>query len=158
MTVASQTSPPKGTRPQSYVVATEQPSGNKTGNEPVLFLNCSKNRPTDVQNSKQCVMTTLIGDTTIPLLIITTPLIEEGLVRDEQTNEVYLPLTSTVVLKRKQKMLYMPLDFKNNLTVDVLLDSEAYVNAIAQNELDTIKEKAPNNILKIDAPPNFEFK
>ena len=43
--------------------------------------------------------------------------------RDEQTDEVYLPLTSTVVLKRKEEMLYVPLDFANNLTVDALVDS-----------------------------------
>ena len=51
--------------------------------------------------------------------------------RDEQTNEVYLPLTSTVVLKRKQEMLYVLLDFKKNLTVDALMESRAFVNAIA---------------------------
>ena len=79
-------------------------------------------------------MTTLKGDTTTA-----TPLTEEGLVRDEQTNELYLPLTSTVVLKRKQEMLYVPLDFENNLTVDALVDSGAFVSAVAQDDLDTIK-------------------
>ena len=34
--VASQTSPSKGTQPQSYVVATEHPPGNQAGNEPSL--------------------------------------------------------------------------------------------------------------------------
>ena len=94
-TVASQTSPPKGTQPQNDVVATEQPPENQTGNEPVPFLNCS----TDIQNSEQPVMTTLTGDTIIPPLTTTTPLKEEGLVGDEQRNEVYLPITSTEVLK-----------------------------------------------------------
>ena len=37
---------------------------------------------------------------------------------NEQTNEVYLLLTSTVVLKRKQELLCVPLDFENTLTVD----------------------------------------
>ena len=68
----------------------------------------------------------------------TTPLIEQRLIRDEQTNEVYLPLTSTVVLKRKQEMLYVPLDFDINLTVYAMVDSKAYVSAICQNDLDTI--------------------
>ena len=77
--------------------------------------------------------------------------------RDQQTNEVYLPLTSTVVLKRKQETLYVPLDFEINLTLDALVDSGAFVNAIAQNDLDTIKEKTPNVILKIDDPPNFQI-
>ena len=79
------------------------------------------------------------------------------MVRDEQTNEVYLPLTSTVVLHRKQEMLYMPPEFENNLTVDVFVDSGTFVTAIAQDDLDTIKEKAPNNILKIDGLPNFQI-
>ena len=102
-------------------------------------------------------MTIPNGDTTSPPLTTATPLIEEGLVRDEKTNEIYLPLTSTVVLKRKQEMLYVPLDFENNLTVDALVDSGAFVSAIAQDDLETIKQKAPNNILKIDDPPNFQI-
>ena len=54
-------------------------------------------------------------------------------------------------------MLYMPLDFENNLTVDALVDSGAFVSAIAQDDSNTIKQKAPNTILKIDAPPNFQI-
>ena len=77
--------------------------------------------------------------------------------RDKQTNEVYLPLTSTVVLKRKQETLYVSLDFANTLTVDSLVHSRAYVSAVAQNDLDTIKHRASNIILKIDNPPNFQI-
>ena len=87
--------------------------------------------------------------------MITAPQIEEGLVRDEQTNEFHIRLTSTVVLKRKQEKLYLPLDFENNLKVDALVDSRAYFSATAQNDLDTIKEKAENSTLKIDDPLNF---
>ena len=154
--VASQTSPPKGTQPQNHVDTTEQSSGNQTGNEPVPFLDCPKISSTNTQNTEQHVVTTPNGHTTTPPLTTATPLIEEGLVRDEQTNEVYLPLTSTVVLKRKQEMLYVPLDFENNLTVDALVDLGAFVSAIAQDNLELIKQKAPNNILKIDDPPNFQ--
>ena len=136
---------------------TEQSSGNKTGNEPVSFLSCSKNYSTDIQSTEQHVATTLNGDTTTPPLTTATPLIEEGLVRDEHTNEVYVPLTSTVVLKRKQEMLYVPLDFQNNFTIDALVDSRAFVSAIAQDDMETIKQKAPNNFLKIDDPPNFQL-
>ena len=109
--VASQTSPPKGTQPQNHVDVTEQSSG-ETGNEPVAFLDCRKSSSTNTQKSEQQVVTTPNELTTTPLLTTATPLIEEGLMRDEQTNEVYLPLTSTVVLKRKQEMLYVPLDFE----------------------------------------------
>ena len=135
----------------------EQPSGNQTVNEPVSFLNCSKKSSTDHQKTEQHVVTTLNGDTTTPSLITATPPIEEGLVRDEQTNEVSLPLTSTVVPKQKQEKLYVPLEFENNLTVNALVDSGAFVSAIAQDDLDTIKQKAPNNILKLDEPPNYQI-
>ena len=140
------------------MATTEQPSGNQTGNEPVPFLDCSTNSSTDIQNTEQHAVTTLIEDTTNPLLTTATALIEEGLLRDERTNEVYLQLTSTVVLKRKREMLYVPLDFENNLTVDALVDSRASVTPITQGDLDTIKQKAPNNSLKIDDPPNFQKK
>ena len=116
--VASQTSPPKGTQPQNHVDTTEQSSGNQTGNEPVSFLSCSKDSSTDSQNAEQHITTTPNKEMITPPLTTATPLVEEGLVRDEQTNELYLPLTSTVVLKRKQEMLYVPLDFENNHTVD----------------------------------------
>ena len=135
----------------------EHPPGKQTGNEPVPFLNCFKNSSTDTQKPEQHVTITFNGDTTTPPLITATPLLGEGLVREEQTNEVYLPLPSTVVLKRKQEMLYVPLDFEKNLTVDALVDSGAFVSAIAQKEFDTIKEKAPNNFLKVDDLPNFQI-
>ena len=77
--------------------------------------------------------------------------------RDAQTNEVYLPVTSTVVLKRKQEMLYVTLDFNDKLTVDTLLDSRSYASAIAQKDLGTIKQKAPIKILKINDPPNSQM-
>ena len=137
--------------------STEQPSENQTRNEPVPFPDCSKNSSTNTQNTEQHVVTTLNGDTTTPPPTTATPLIEEGLVRDEQTNEVYLPLTSTAVLKRKQELVYVPLDFENNLTVDALVDTGAFVSAIAQDDLDTIKQKALNNILKFDDPPSFQI-
>ena len=155
--VASQTTPLKGTQPQKYVETTEQSSGNQTGKEPVLFLSCPKDSSTDNQNAEQHITTTPDKEMTTPPLTTATPLIEEGLVKDEQTNELYLPLTSTVVLKRKQEKLYVPLDFENNHTVDALVDSGAFVSAIAQDDLEMIKQKAPKNILKIDNPPNFQI-
>ena len=51
----------------------------------------------------------------------------------------------------------MPLEFGNNLTVDAVVDSGAFVSAVAQDDLETIKHKAPNNILKIDDLPNFQI-
>ena len=37
------------------------------------------------------------------------------------------------------------------------MDSGAFVSAIGQDDLDTIKQKAPKSLLKIDDPPNFHI-
>ena len=58
---------------------------------------------------------------------VTTSQIEEQLVRDDITKELYMPLSSTIVSKRKKEMLYVLLDFENGLTIDALADSGAYV-------------------------------
>ena len=52
-------------------------------------------------------------------------------------------------------MLIFHLDFENGLTKDALVDSGTYISAIAQNEIDGIKQLAPANIFKVDDPPRF---
>ena len=83
---------------------------------------------------------------------ITISRIEERLVKDKITNELYMPLSSTIVLKRKKERLYVPLHFENGSTLDAFVDSGAYVSAIAQKEMDIIKQQAPSNILETDDP------
>ena len=77
--------------------------------------------------------------------------------RDDIINELYMPLSSTIVFKRKKEILYVPLGFENALTIDALVDSGAYVCAIVQKELDRIKQGSPSNILRTDDPPNFQI-
>ena len=86
--------------------------------------------------------------------------IEERLVRDDIINELYMPLSSTVVVKRRKEMLemlYVPLDFQDGLTIDALVDLGAYVGAMAQKEFKIIKQQAPSNILKIVDPPTIQI-
>ena len=97
------------------------------------------------------------GDDNISPPRITTSQIDERLVRDDITNELYMPLSYTFVQKRKKELLYVPLDFENGLTIDALVDLGAHVSAIAQKELDRIKQQAPSNIIKIDDSPNFQI-
>ena len=104
------------------------------------------------------MMTCVNGDENISPPVKTISQIEERLLRDETTIEVYMPLSSTNVLKRKEERFYVPLEVENGLKIDALVDSGAYVSAIAQNELDRIKQQSPSNILKIDDPPNFQIK
>ena len=155
--VESQTSPNKETSPQVSVSSTEPLLGNQTRSALVPILNDSKKPNLEIQRNETDMTTCDIGDDNISPPAITTSQIEERLLRDDSTNELYMPLSSTIVLKRKEEMLYVPLDFENGLTIDALVDSGAYVSAIAQNELDRVKQQSPSNILKIDDPPNFQI-
>ena len=155
--VESQTSPMKETLPHVSVSSTEPLLRNQTRSELVPSLNDSKKPNSEIQRNEIDMMTCDNGGDKISPPAIAISQIEERLVRDETTNELYMPLSSTIVLKRKKEMLYVPLDFKNGSTIDALVDSGAYVSAIAQNELDRIKQQPPSNILKIDDPPNFRI-
>ena len=65
------------------------------------------------------------GDGNFPPPKITSSQIEERLVRDETTEEIYMPMSSTLILKRKKEMLYVLMASKNGLTLDALVDSRA---------------------------------
>ena len=98
------------------------------------------------------------GDENIPLLKIATSEVEEKFVRDETTNELYLPLSSLKVLERKKEKLYVPLDFENASTIDDLVDSRDYPSAIAQIELDRMKQQTPLKSSKLTIPPISKIK
>ena len=155
--LSSQNSPPKGFQLQRSRPALEQ-YREKSRNEQVLFLDKSNSRPTDLQESREHIRTTLDKARSKSFLTSETPHNEERLVRDELTNELYLTLTCAVVLNCHEKMQYVLLDFDNNLTKDALIDSRAYVSAIAQNDLDTIKQKTQTTPSKSTTLPNFKYK
>ena len=155
--VESQTSPIKETSPRVSVSSPEPLLGSQTRSALVPSLNDSKKPGSEIQTDEIDMTTCDSTDNNISPPPITISQLEERLVRDDSTNELYMPLSSTNVLKRKKKMLYVPLDFENGLTIDALVDSGAYLSAIAQKELDRIKQQSLSNILKIDDPPNFQI-
>ena len=154
--VESQTSPMKETSPQVSGSNTELFRGNETGSTAIQSLNDSKDLESEIQRHEMNLTAIDNGDDNISPPEITSSQIEENHVRNDITNELYMPLSSKIVLKRKKEMLHVPLDFKNGLTIDSLIDSGAYVSAIAQTELDRIKQQAPSNNFKINDPPNFQ--
>ena len=149
--VEAQTWPIKETSSQVSGFDRESPLENQTRSIPVQCPNDSKNQQNEIQRNEICLTTYGNGDDKFFSQI------QEQLVRDENTNEFYMPLSSTIVLKRKKEILDVPLEFENGLTIDALVDWGAYVSAIAQKELDRIKQQAPSNIIKIDEPPNFQI-
>ena len=155
--VESQTSPRKETSSQVSGSSTEPLLGNHTESTPIQSLDDSNQNQSEIQRHEMNITANDNGNEKISPTKIKNSHIEEQLVRDDITKELYTPLSSTIALKRKKEMLYVPLDFENGLTIDALVDSVAYVSAIAQTELDRIKQQAPANIFKIDDPPNFEI-
>ena len=155
--VGAQTSPIKETPSQKSGSDTESPPDNQTRSLPVQCPIDSNKQQDEIQRNEIGSTTYVSGDDIISPPEITTSQIQEQLVRDDTTNALYMTLSSTIVLKRKKEMLYVPLDFENRLTIDALVDSLAYVSAIAQKELDRTQQQAPSNILKIDDPPNFQI-
>ena len=155
--VGAQTSPIKETSSQVSGCDTESVLENQTRSTPLQCPNDSKKQQTETQRNVTDFTIYDNGDDNISPPETTTSQIEEPLVGVDITNELYMPLSSTIVLQRKKEMLNVPLDFVNGLTIDALVDSGAYVSAMAQKELDRIKQQAPSILRKIDEPPNFQI-
>ena len=110
--VESQTSPIKETSPQVSVSSTEPLLGNQTRSAPVPSLNDSKKPSSEIQRNDTDIITWDSGDDSISPPAITIWQIEERLVRDDSTNELYMPLSSTIVLKRKKRNVVCPFGFQ----------------------------------------------
>ena len=103
--VEAQTSPIKETSSQISGADTESFLENQTRSIPVQGPNDSKKQHNEIQRNETDMRTYDNGDDNISPPETTTSQTEERLVRDDITNELYMPLSSTVVLKRKKEML-----------------------------------------------------
>ena len=45
----------------------------------------------------------------------------------------YIPLMSSIALKKKKRMRFLPVEF-NTVKIDALVDSGAYINAISERD------------------------
>ena len=63
----------------------------------------------------------------------------------------YIPLISAIALKKK-RMLFLPVEF-NNVKIDALVDSGAYINAISERDADKMQQNASQCIIN-KAPPH----
>ena len=86
--------------------------GNQTVSTPVQSLNDSKERQSEIQRHEMNMTANDNGYDSVYPPRITTSQIEEQLVTDVFTDELHMPLSSTIVLQRKKEMLYVLLEFK----------------------------------------------
>ena len=101
--VEAQTLPIKETSSQVSGSDTESSLDNQTRSIPVQCPNDSNKQQNEIQRNEIGLITYGNGDDTISPPEITTSQLQKQLVRDDITNEFYMPLTSTIVLKRKKR-------------------------------------------------------
>ena len=73
----------------------------------------------------------------------------------ERDGDTYIPLHSTIVLKNRRRMLYLPLEF-GELTMDGLVDSGAFINAMSWSDYNAIKMNNDNCVIKEYPQPPFK--
>ena len=66
-------------------------------------------------------------------------------------NNDYIPLMSAIALKKKKRMLFLPVEF-NAVKNDALVDSGAYINAISERDAEKLGQNASQCIVN-RAPP-----
>ena len=66
----------------------------------------------------------------------------------------YIPLMSAFALKKKKRMLFLPLDF-NTVNIDALVNSGAYINAISGRDAEKLRQNASQCIFNKASPPSF---
>ena len=74
----------------------------------------------------------------------------------EKDGETYIPLHSTIVLKSRRRMLYLPLEF-GEITMDGLVDSGAFINAMSSSDYNAIKMNSDSCVIKEYPQPPFKI-
>ena len=67
----------------------------------------------------------------------------------------YIPLMSAIALKKKKRMLFLPIEF-NTVKIDALVDSSAYNNAISERDAEKLRQNANQCIVNRAPPPPFK--
>ena len=109
--VEAQTSPIKETSSQISGSDTESLLENQTRSIPVQCPNDSNKQQNEIQRNEIGLTTYGNGDDNISPPEITTSQIQEQLARDDITNELYMPLSSTIVLQTIETNVVCPSGF-----------------------------------------------
>ena len=73
----------------------------------------------------------------------------------EKVGGTYIPLHSTLVLKKRRKMVYLPIEF-DEITMDGLVDS-AFINAMSWSDYNIIKMNRDICVIREYPQPSFKI-
>ena len=68
----------------------------------------------------------------------------------------YIPLMSAITLKKRKKMLFIPLEFQK-IKIDALVDSGAYIKVISEQDAAKSQKEANASIIEKAPPPTFKM-
>ena len=74
----------------------------------------------------------------------------------EKDGETHIPLHSTIILKKRRRMLYLPLEF-GEITMDGLVDSGAFINSMSWSDYNAIKMNSDSCVIKEYPQPPFKI-
>ena len=136
--------------PSQPIITTKEPAAQTQGH-PVENVH-------DVCTSPQMPEKDTYGSTGSPILHDNFPTflnsIKEYVTEKDGNN--YLPLHSTIILKNRRRMLYLPLVF-GELTMDGLVDSGVFINAMSWSDYNAIKMNSDNCVIKGYPQPPFKI-
>ena len=132
------------------IITTKEPAAQTQGH-PVENVH-------DVCTSPQMPEKDTYGSTGSPILHDNFPTFLNSIKKyvTEKDGNTYLPLHSTIVLKNRRRMLYLPLEF-GELTMDGLVDSGAFINAMSWSDYNAIKMNSDNCVIKEYPQPPFKI-
>ena len=111
-------------------------------------VNQNENAPVD-QPSSQTTEEDTYGSTKIPIFPDDFPTslnsVKEYIT--EKNGDTYIPHHSTLVLKKRRRMLYLPLEFCE-ITMDGLVDSGAFINAMSWSDYNAYKMNSDSCVIK----------
>ena len=98
------------------------------------------------------------GSTRIPIFLNDFPTSVNSIKEyiTEEDGDTYIPLHSTIFLKNRRRMLYLPLEF-GEITMDGLVDSGAFINAKSWSDYNIIKMSSDNCVIKEYPQPPFKI-
>ena len=142
---------------QNHTNLLSQPTTNTKEFSVTTQIDHNENAPDD-HFSSQTTEEDTHGTTKIPIFHNDFPTslnsIKEYL--SEKDGDTYIPLYSTIVLKNRRRMLYLPLEF-SEVTMDGLVDSGAFINAMSLSDNNAIKMNSDNCVIKEYPQPPFKI-
>ena len=74
----------------------------------------------------------------------------------KKDGDTYIPLHSTISLKKRRRMLYLLLEL-GEITMDGLVDSGAFIDAMSWSDYKLIKMNSDNSVIKEYPQPPFKI-